>query len=75
MPYGFNPGSGTPFTQPALKLFVVVTTAASTFTVRDMSGTTVNLGTLPIGSYTFNIMCDLYTAGTPGNVNVAAFYR
>lgn len=75
MPYGFNPASGVAFAQPALKLFIVVTTAASTFTVRDMNGATVNLGTLPLGSYALDIMCDLYTAGTPGNVNVAAFYR
>lgn len=70
----FNPASGVLFQTIAHKLIVTVVTAASTFTVRTLDGATTNLGSLAVGVYTFDIQCDTYTAGTPGNVNVAAFY-
>jgi hypothetical protein len=71
----FNPASGTVFQAIAHKLIVTVVTAASTFSVRTLDGNTTNLGSLPVGTYVFDIQCDTYTAGTPGNVTVAAFYH
>lgn len=65
--------SATAFPWVAHKLIVTVTTAASTFTVTMVDGTTVSLGSLAVGVYVFDIQCTQYTAGTPANVNVAAF--
>jgi hypothetical protein len=71
----FNPTSATLFQAIASKLIVTVVTGPSTFSVRTLDGNTTNLGSLAVGTYVFDIQCDTYTAGTPANVNVAAFYH
>jgi hypothetical protein len=71
----FAPTSGVLFSNIAHKLIVTVVTAASTFSVRTLDGITTSLGSLPVGTYVFDVQCDTYTAGTPGNVTVAAFYH
>lgn len=71
----FSPTSGVLFQTIAHKLIVTVVTAASTFSVRTLDGNTVSLGSLPVGTYVFDIQCDTYTAGTPANVTVAAFFH
>jgi hypothetical protein len=71
----FNPASGAVFQTIAHKLIVTVVTAASTFSVRTLDGSTTTFGSLPVGTYVFDVQCDTYTAGTPANVNVAAFYH
>jgi hypothetical protein len=70
-----NPASGALFPAIAHKLIVTVVTGPSTFSVHTLDGNTTNLGSLAVGTYVFDIQCDTYTAGTPANVNVAAFYH
>lgn len=66
--------SGTAYTTPIPnKIIINITTATSvTFTMLD--GNTVNLGTVPIGLYQFDLMATTVTLGTAANGVISGFY-
>jgi hypothetical protein len=66
--------SGTAYTTPIPTKIIVVITTATTITFTMLDGTSVNIGSVPIGIYTFDLMATTVTLGTPANGVISGFY-
>jgi hypothetical protein len=66
--------SGTP-TTPQCMMFIVNITTATTLSFTTVDGTTVSLGTMPVGVYTFDVQVVEVTLGTAADGTIVGFYN
>jgi hypothetical protein len=67
--------SGTAYTTPIPTKIIVVITTATTIAFTMLDGTTVTMGSCPIGVYQFDLQATTVTLGTPANGVIAGFYN
>jgi hypothetical protein len=67
--------SGTAYTTPIPTKIIVVITTATTIAFTMLDGTTVTMGSVPIGCWTFDLQVTTVTLGTPANGVIAGFYN
>ena len=66
--------SGTAYTTPIPNKIMINITTATSVTFAMVDGTTVNIGTLPIGFFQFDLMATTVTLGTGANGVISGFY-
>lgn len=70
-----TPSSGTDIGRVCCKLVINVSTALASFSITTLDGTSVALGAIPVGLWTFDCQFTKVTWSGGTMAGIAAFYR